>query len=275
MNKLSRVIAVDDAANGERSTTDMQMENPHQDHIRNPRPSDPSAISIYLVDNNQFFRYGMRMALAEYGDIQVVGESSTNLEAFTAIATANPQIVVIEIDSPDFFGLRLTRQLASHLPEVMIIVLSQHLTDDELLQATAAGACAYEGKDIGPAELADLIRQVAEAQLPITQNLIENTSVLKDLLNHFRELAFTGRATCLADGTLTIREAEVLSYVACGYGNKQVASKLGITEQTIKNHMSAIMNKMKATDRTHAVVMAMERGWISASLKTTSPETLV
>lgn len=220
-------------------------------------------ITVFIIDTNRFFRQGIRASLTKYDDIVIVGESDAGPGVLEEVRVAQPQIVLIDAITSLESGISLLHQLATHFPGVSTIVLSQLMTDEELLQATVAGTSAYVSKDIEDNQLVDVIRQTADSLLPIAQDLTQKPSALKDLLNRFRGLDLTGRTVHSTHGALTEREAEALSYVACGYSNRQVARHMGISEQTIKNHIGSILVKLCARDRTHAVVKAIDHGWIS------------
>ncbi|MDD5093952.1 MAG: response regulator transcription factor [Dehalococcoidia bacterium] len=224
-------------------------------------------IGIFLIDRNKFFRQGVCAALAREMDIEVLGESDSDAEAFDQIGAVTPQVVLIDVNRPLLSGITLTRRIAQEMPGSLAVVMSPDFNDHELAQATTSGASAYLSKDIEAVELVDTIRRIAQGELLVAETLRSNPLVLGRVLRHFQDLLLKGRVVESKDGIITEREAEVLSYVACGYGNKQIAHALGISEQTIKNHMTSIMSKLGASDRTHAVVMAMQYGWISTSTR--------
>ena len=224
-------------------------------------------IGVYLIDRNRFFRQGVRAALVQYGDIEIVGESDVDEGAFELVQAILPHIVLVDANPPLLSGIDLTRRIAQHLPRTLTAVLTTYLNDDELVQATTAGAVAYLGKDIDANGLAHIIRRIADGELLVVESLLSKPRVLERVLRRFQDLSLKGRAIDSMNAPITERETEVLSYVACGYGNKQIAHALKISEQTIKNHMTSILRKLDASDRTHAVVMAMQYGWISTSEK--------
>ena len=230
-------------------------------------------IGVYLIDRNRFFRQGVRAALVQYGDIEIVGESDVDEGAFELVQAILPHIVLVDANPPLLSGIDLTRLIAQHLPRTLTAVLTTYLNDDELVQATTAGAVAYLGKDIDANGLAHIIRRIADGELLVVESLLSKPRVLERVLRRFQDLSLKGRAIDSMNAPITERETEVLSYVACGYGNKQIAHALKISEQTIKNHMTSILRKLDASDRTHAVVMAMQYGWISTSEKKSGAQT--
>ena len=133
--------------------------------------------------------------------------------------------------------------------------------------ATTAGAAAYMSRYIEADELATNIKRIANGELLLVESLLSKPYVLERVLRCFQDLSLKGRSVDSTNAPITDRETEILSYVARGYGNKQIANVLEISEQTIKNHMTSILRKLDASDRTHAVVMAMQSGWITTSEK--------
>ncbi|MFA4836336.1 MAG: response regulator transcription factor [Dehalococcoidia bacterium] len=234
----------------------------------NSRESRSEKIGVFLIDRNKFFRQGVRSALEKHTEIEILGECDADAETIDLIQAVSPQIAIVDVNPPLLSGIELIRQIAQHLPSTAIVALTPYFNDDELAKATIAGATAYLSKDIEAAELINIIRNIADGKLLLVESLLSKPLVLERVLRHFQDLLLRGRASESINGPLTDRETEVLSYVACGYGNKQIAHALGISEQTIKNHMTAIMAKLEASDRTHAVVMAMQNGWISTSAQT-------
>ncbi len=230
--------------------------------------SRSNRISLFLLARNKFFRQGVSAAMMQHTDIEIVGESDINVDAFELVQAVSPQIALVDANPPVLSGISLARHISQNLPGTTTVILTPYANDDELFQAITSGAVAYLSKDIEPNELANIIRRIADDELPVVESLIARPVILERVIRHFQNLSLKGRAANSMDGTITEREAEVLSYVACGYGNKQIAHALGISEQTIKNHMTSIMSKLDANDRTHAVVMALQYGWISTSTKT-------
>lgn len=224
---------------------------------------ESSKVSVFLIDPNRFFLQGLHAALNQHTDIEIAGESGAETEAFPIIQARAPRVVLLGMSPPLFSGMDLTRSIAQHLAGTSVIMLTPHFNDDEAVQAATAGAAAYLSKDVDAAELAGFIRRAARGELLLVENLQARPPVLERILRHFRDFSLKGRVSNPTDGPITRREAEVLSYVACGYGNKQIANVLGISEQTIKNHMTAIMSRLDAHDRTHAAIMALQSGWIS------------
>ncbi len=224
-------------------------------------------ISVFLADRTAFFRQGASAALNQYPDIEVVGEFDIDEGALELIQAVNTQVVLMDITPPHYSGIKLTRQLTQSTRNIAVAMLTPYPDEDELVMATTAGAAAYFSRYIESHELVDTIRQMADGMLPIVNNLIAKPSVLQRVLGNFQGLSSKGMSIDSSHAPITERETEILSYAARGFGNKQIAAALGISEQTIKNHMTSILRKLDANDRTQAVVMAMQSGWISTATK--------
>lgn len=240
----------------------------------NNRDYRSNKISVLLINRNKFFRQGARAALERHPDIRIVGESDVNEDAFDLIRALMPKIVLIGVNPPLVSGMDLARKIAQELSGTMTAVMTPYPNDDELVTATMSGSAAYLSNDIDADDLADSIRRIADGELLIVESFISKPHVLERILRRFQALSLKGRSTDSVSAPITERETEILSYVACGYGNKQIALALKISEQTIKNHMTSILSKLDANDRTHAVVMAMQSGWISTSTERSDQETL-
>ena len=139
-------------------------------------------------------------------------------------------------------------------------------TPDQLFQALEIQVAAYLGKDIDGDHLVDIVRRVAKGEYPIRESLSGRPEVAGKILSQFQELSRETEEETLIT-PLTIRETEILNYIAQGDSNKQIAVKLDISEQTIKNHVASIMLKLNANARTHAVVIAVRKGLISIEQK--------
>ncbi len=227
--------------------------------------SSHQKIEVFLVDRNGFFRQGVRTALIGSGDIEVVGESDVDDEVFDMIRAVSPKVALVDITPPLFSGIELTKRISQELQDISAAILTPYLNEDELVLATTAGAAAYISRYVEVDELAENIRRIADGELLLIENLISKPHVLERVLRCFQDLSLKGMSIDSSSAPITGREAEILSYVARGYGNKQIAGVLRISEQTIKNHMTSILRKLDASDRTHAVVMAMQSGWISTT----------
>ncbi len=224
-------------------------------------------ITIFLADRTTFFKQGVSAALAKYEDLEVIGESNMDSESLALVQSLSPQVILIDINPPSYNGIQMARQIAQTTDHIAIAMLTPYSDEDELVQAVTCGASAYFSRYIDDFELVNTIRRMADGALPIIDDLIANPGVLQRVLVSFRSISSKGITTNASRAPITERETEILSYAARGFGNKQIAHTLKISEQTIKNHMTSILRKLDANDRTQAVVMAMQSGWISTTAK--------
>jgi len=222
-------------------------------------------IGVFVIDSNPLFREGLRQALNQIEDIEVVAESNINNEALELIASFSLDMVLLDIGLPFLIGLNLARQITQRSPGISVIILTPYDDDEQLFQAVKSGAAGYLSKNVTADELALAIRRIHRREYIITEAVLTRPRVAERVLKQFQDISLVGAAMETLATPLTPREQEVLSYVTRGYLNKQIAHKLSISEQTIKNHMSSVLLKLDANDRTQAVVLAMHYGLISIS----------
>jgi DNA-binding NarL/FixJ family response regulator len=223
-----------------------------------------------IVDDHPLFRQGVRAALSVHDEIHVVAEASTGEEALHWIESAppnqEPNAVLVDLNLPGMSGLELTRQLRHAYPSVGVVMLSIYESDDQAFNALRAGAAAYRSKDINPKDLADVLRRVSRGEYVINDVVLDEPKVASRVLSQFRSLPQDVSAMPEADfplfTPLSDREIEVLERIASGGSNREIAEALGISTQTVKNHISSILRKLSLNDRTQAVLYALRRGWI-------------
>jgi DNA-binding NarL/FixJ family response regulator len=219
-------------------------------------------ITVFVVDRQALYRQGIRQGLSAHKDIDVVGDCAPGAEALALIEAFNPNVALLDVDLPLLRGLDLGRQITTRCPRVAVMALTSYPDDDQLFQAIKSGAVAYLSKDLSADELAGAIRRIVKGERPINESLLGRPRVAEQVLRQFQDVSLMGKAMETLATPLTPRETETLKYVAEGYSNKQIAHVLGISEQTIKNHITSILDKLDANDRTHAVVLALRQGWI-------------
>ncbi len=217
---------------------------------------------ILLVDDHAFFRMGLRQLLEQESDFDIVAEAEDSHTAFNAAAEHTPDIVLMDLSLPAPGGIETTQRVKREVPSAGIIVLAVSEDEDQLFDAIKAGAAAFILKDIDPADLVTIIRRVTAGEYLINDKVFARPTVAGRVLKEFRELAIYGQEAAPIFAPLSPREVEILDNIAKGMTNKQVAYALGISEQTVKNHMSSILRKLSVNDRTQAVVYAMRQGWI-------------
>jgi two-component system response regulator DegU len=220
-------------------------------------------VKVMIIDEQAIFRTGVRQALSEYSDLEIL-ECDPAQNALETIETNLPDVVLLGSDLTSLSGIDLGRKIAQYYPNTKVIVLSPEPSDEELFEVIKTAAAGCLSKKATADELANTIRRVKSGEYPINESLMSRPRIAKQVLNQFR--GFTKTMEGVA-APLTRRETQILTYVAEGNSNKEIARILSISEQTIKNHVSAILRKLNANDRAHAVTLALHGGWISPEAK--------
>ena len=228
-------------------------------------------INLLIVDDHPLFRQGVRYSLQEEHDIKVVGDAASAEEALQFISVTPPDVMIVDLNLPGIDGLELTRQIHRTYPSLGVIMLSMHESDEQAFNALRAGAAAYYSKEISSVQLAQIIRRVARGEYVINEVMFDEPKVAQRILSQFRDI--NRGVTTEADvdfslfSPLSDREIEVLEKIAAGSSNKEIADNLGISTQTVKNHISSILRKLSLNDRTQAVIYALRRGWIDTPME--------
>jgi DNA-binding NarL/FixJ family response regulator len=205
-------------------------------------------IRILLVDDHPVVRDGLRATLETQDDIRIVGEAGTGREAAESALALRPDVILMDLEMPDVDGVEATRRIREAWPEARIIVFTAFDTDERILGAVQAGAQGYLLKGVARDELFRAVRVVHAG------GSLLHPVVASKLLRHMSgPRGSTG---------LTEREQEVLTLMARGLPNKEIAAALTITERTVKFHVSSILGKLGAGNRTEAVSMAAQHGLI-------------
>jgi two-component system response regulator DegU len=220
-------------------------------------------IKVMVIDEQALFRAGVRQALSEQPDLEVL-ECDPAQNPLEMIESNLPDVVLLGSDLTSLSGIDLGRKIAQYYPNTKVIVLSPDPSDEELFEVIKTAAAACVSKNASAGDLANTIRRAHSGEYPINESLMTRPKVAKQVLNQFR--GFTKTMEGIA-APLTKRETQILTYVAEGNSNKEIARILTISEQTIKNHVSAILRKLNANDRAHAVTLALRSGWISPEVK--------
>jgi DNA-binding NarL/FixJ family response regulator len=219
-------------------------------------------IKVLIADQQPLFRQGIRSTLNQIADIDICGEVGSSNEVISAINTLYPDVVLLDIELSLSDGMDLAKAIKQLLPTVAVILLSPQPNDDELFQAIKSRVAGYLKRDISSNELVATIRRSAAGEHPINDTFLSQPKVAHQVLEQFQNFSWgTGVESFVSP--LTPRETEILSYMAQGYFNKQIALELNISEQTIKNHITSILRKLDANARTQAVIIAIKRGLIT------------
>ncbi len=223
-------------------------------------------INLLIVDDHPLFRQGVRWSLNEEQDIKVIGDLATAEEALEFISLSPPDVLLIDANLPEMGGVELTRRLHRIYPSLGVIVLSTYESDEQAFNSLRAGASAYYSKEIHPTQLAQSIRRVARGEYVINEVMFDEPKVAERILKQFRNqsrgVTASEEVNFSVFSPLSEREIEVLDKIAAGSSNKEIADGLGISTQTVKNHISSILRKLSLNDRTQAVIYALRRNWI-------------
>ncbi len=217
-------------------------------------------IRVMIVDDHPVFREGLVRVMEGEDDIDVVLEVADGEEALIRARELRPDVILMDVNLPSINGIQATREIKSVLPRVQIIVLTAYHDEEQLLQAERAGASAYFPKYVTPGELVAAVRRVS-----VGEQLLAETPGARSGFAGLSPSDSVEGAGGIDDERfvpLSAREMEILQFVARGFSNKEIATELSISRQTVKNHMTAILRKLTVEDRTQAALYALRRGWI-------------
>ena len=208
----------------------------------------PSSIRIMTVDDHPLLRQGIAAIIKTQPDMQVVAEACDGEEGVAQFRRHRPDVTLMDLQMPNVNGTEAISRIRSEFPDAKILVLSTYAGDVQVLRAIKAGARGYLLKGNVRTELLEAIRSVHAGHKRIPPE------IATELAEH------------AADDSLSSREIDVLRLIAAGNANKQIADKLSIEETTVKNHISSILSKLSANDRTHAVTIGLQRGIIELGI---------
>jgi DNA-binding NarL/FixJ family response regulator len=217
-----------------------------------------SEIKVLLADDHSLFREGLRSLLEDQDDIEIVGEAEDGLEAIRLAAKLKPTVILMDINMPVIDGVEATRTILKKSTEAGIIILTMYPQDEYVFQALKAGAKAYLLKDTRSRELLQVIRTVHQGQAVISPEMTNR------LLNEFRRMADEQEEEKPAFQPLTDQERKILTKVAAGASNKDIATELNLSERTVKNYLSIIFQKLQVNNRTEAAIRAMRDGLVDS-----------
>ncbi|MFC5469689.1 response regulator [Cohnella suwonensis] len=230
-------------------------------------------IKVLLADDHQLFREGLKRILNMENDLEVIGECGDGIQVLEFCNREKPDVVLLDINMPTENGVVATERLRDIFPDIKVIILSIHDDESYVFETLRKGASGYLLKDMEAESLINAIRTVADGHAYI------HPKVTGKLINQLRRMTYldeigatSGAAASRETVTkliprnnnpLTRREAEVLRLMAEGKSNKTIGENLFISEKTVKNHVSSILQKMEVDDRTQAVINSIKYGWVT------------
>jgi len=217
-----------------------------------------SKIRVLLADDHALFREGLRSLLEDQDDIKIVGEAEDGLEATKIVSELKPDVVLMDINMPVVDGVEATRVIIEDNQSVGIVILTMYPQDEYVFQALKAGAKAYLLKDTRSKKLLEVIRKVSQGHAVISADMTAR------LLDEFRRLSERKEKEKPKFQSLTEQERKILTLVAEGASNKDIASEMSLSERTIKNYLSIIFQKLQVNNRTEAAIRAMKDGLVDS-----------
>ena len=229
-------------------------------------------ITLLVVDDHPLFRQGVTDAVSLEPDMKVLGQASGGAQGLEMIQSLKPAVVLLDVNLPGMNGQQITRQATQDKLPTRIVLMTGYDDIEQALHAAMAGAAAYCSKDIEPKALIRMVRDVADGKFVFGGQVL-NQRELQIWIDQQIEGA---RRSYSEPGSpfhpLSEREMEVLECVVQGMSNKEIAGLLGISHQTVKNHVTSILRKFGVEDRTQAVVYALKHGWVQLRKTNLRPE---
>lgn len=201
-------------------------------------------IRVLCVDDHPMVRDGIAFAIQQQNDMELIAEAANGLEALVAFRQHRPDVTLMDLQMPEMGGVEAISAIRAEFPNAKIVILTTYSGDVQASRALKVGAIGYVLKGMFRTDLINTIRAVHAGQRRIPDEVA------------------TGIAEHYSVDDLSTREIEILRHVAAGCSNKIVADKLDVSEDTIKSHMKSVLAKLQAKDRTHAVMIAMKRGFL-------------
>lgn len=221
-------------------------------------------VDIILIDDHKLFREGVKRILEYEESFNVVAEGGDGISASKLVKEHQPDVVLMDINMPHMNGVQATANLVSQYPDTYVIILSIHDDESYVTHALKTGASGYLLKEMDSDSLIEAIKVVSEGGSYLHPKVTHN------LVKEYRRLA-RERSTASTEQQITYqkplhlltkRECQILQLMAEGNSNRAISEALFISEKTVKNHVSNVLQKMKVNDRTQAVVMAIRNGWV-------------
>jgi DNA-binding NarL/FixJ family response regulator len=223
---------------------------------------DKNKTQVVIISQQSLFRQGIILALAPVPDIEVHGIIENKTDFFSIMYNQPPDVVIVDLDIPLNGAWPIIKIVRQRWPAMGVIALTSNYSDMQLFKALKAQVKAYAGKDLSAETLIEIIRLVSQGKPPRNNIIHPPPELVNRVLSPFQKPALKYPEPSPLP-PLSPREQEVLEFMARGFLNKQIAFQLNISEQTVKNHVTAILHKLNADLRTEAVISALKRGLVS------------
>lgn len=209
------------------------------------------ALRVLLADDHEVVRLGLKALLADYPEFEVVGEAENGYQAVRLALETRPDVIVMDVRMPGMSGIEACREIRRQHPGIRVLMLTSYAEDELLIEALRAGACGYVLKRVGSTYLVEALRAVARGETPIDPSL---TAYLLSggTRRHNEELDKVE--------ALTEREREILAHIAQGETNREIAAYLGLSEKTVRNYVSLLLQKLGLSNRAEAAAFAVRHG---------------
>jgi DNA-binding NarL/FixJ family response regulator len=214
-------------------------------------PGDNQTLRILIVEDDPMMQLGLEQALAEYPQLEIVGQAEDGYLGVAEAQKLKPDLVVMDIGLPRLDGIAATQQIKEKLPEVRVVMLTSHTTETEIVASLSSGADAYCIKGANVDRLLAAIAAAAEGATYL------DPQIARRVIDHLKPPASSNNI-----GQLSQRELEVLKLMVEGYSNPEIAAELYLSPNTIKTHVRGIMNKLAVDDRVQAAVVALRSGLV-------------
>ncbi len=214
-----------------------------------------SNIKIVLIEDHTLTRIGLKTALEESSVLELVGEADSGEQGVKIALELEPDVVLMDLGLPGINGIEATRLIKQSNPDIKVLILTSHDSENDVINSVEAGADAYCMKDINPSRLISIVEGVADGGVWFDKEAAK--SILKHLEYENKSASAVQEAS-----PLTARELEILQLLADGLNNADIAKQISVSQYTVKAHICNILQKLSVDDRTGAVAKAMRKGWV-------------
>jgi RNA polymerase sigma factor (sigma-70 family) len=224
-----------------------------------PRPAR-KVIRLMVVEPRTIFGVGVMDVLESEDDIEVVAQMRSAAEAIPVVGDTAPDVILVRLPSELHAAAEIARQLRRETPNAALILMGGEDDDASIVEALEVGATAHVAEIAEPAELVATIRRVADGDDPLRDEILERPDLVEQIVDAVRQSMVVEE---LPVSPLSPRELEILQLVARGETNREIAEELGISDQTVKNHLTGVLHKLGVPNRTRAVTYALRQGWLA------------